>query len=87
MKKSSEIPIALTAILVCWARLSDSVVYPDFDRFRRACPSPKVNAWKVINHDVCYLATPVHVTINSPREKRKKKFIMHKSVGTLLQVN
>ena len=40
------------------ATLSNSAVFPDFYRFRRACPSPKVNAWKFINHGVCYLATP-----------------------------
>jgi hypothetical protein len=72
MKKSSEILIALTAMLAAWACLSNSVVFPDFDRFRRACPSPKVNAWKVMKDGVCYLATPAHVAIFAGKDGKWK---------------
>lgn len=63
MKKSCVFLFALTAMLDSWRCLCNSVVFPDFDRFRRSCPSPKVNAWKVIKNGVCYLATPAHVAI------------------------
>ena len=72
MNKSSEILIALTAMLAAWVCLSSSVVIPDFDRFRRACPSPKVNAWKVIKNGVCYLATPAHVAIYAGNDGKWK---------------
>ena len=41
----------------------------NFERFRRACPSTSVNAWKLNMKGGCYLVTPAHVALY-PKEKK-----------------
>lgn len=40
-----------------------SLIIPDFGRYRHACPSSNVNAWKFKIRGLCYLVTPAHVAI------------------------
>ena len=63
MKISSWIITALTAIWALLVYPSAAIVFSDFDRFRRACPSTNVNVWKIKVGSVCYLTTPAHVAI------------------------
>ena len=43
--------------------LFDAALISNFDSFRRVCPSPSVNAWKINVGGSCYLITPAHVAI------------------------
>ena len=54
--------LVLLALLMMMC-LSDAALISNFDRFRRACPSPSVNAWKIRVGGSCYLITPAHVAI------------------------
>lgn len=57
--------IASTVLIVLLAYHSVAVVFSDFDRFRRACPSTNVNAWKVKVGGECVLAVPAHVAVHA----------------------
>ena len=56
--------IASTVLIVLLAYHSVAVVFSDFDRFRRACPSTNVNAWKVKVDGECLLTVPAHVAVH-----------------------
>ena len=73
MKWILAVVTAILAVLVC---RPVAVVLSDFDRFRRACPSNTVNAWKIKVGNACLLVTPAHVSIFPFNGKWKKSKFM-----------